>query len=194
MNIESRTPTDLHTLERLANQARLAVQRDRYRAVAMALRKEEAPRIAQQLQRSRRWVQTWAYRYRDGGIAALIDKPRPGQPVRLSPDQQQRFKARIIAGPTEADGGVCTLHGEDIRRILEREFNACYAPSGVYKLLYRLGLSSLTPRPRHRKNEPQAMRQWLDDAPFLSRKSAKTPAGKSASSSRMKPGSASKAR
>jgi len=36
----------------------------------------------------------------------------------------------------------------------------------VYKLLHRLGLSCLEARPRHRRADEHAMRQWLDDAPF----------------------------
>jgi hypothetical protein len=43
--------------------------------------------------------------------------------------------------------------------------------AGVYVLLHRLGLSSLVPRPRHKKNDPEKMRQWLEDAPFLSKES-----------------------
>jgi putative transposase len=75
----------------------------------------------------------------------------------------------VLAGPTAADGGVCVLRGEDARRILEREFGVRYTLDGVYDLLHRLDLSCLAPRPRHRKNDPAAMRQWLDGAPLLSR-------------------------
>jgi hypothetical protein len=39
--------------------------------------------------------------------------------------------------------------------------------SGVYELLHRLNLSCLRPRPLHRKNDPEAMAQWLESAPFL---------------------------
>lgn len=54
-------------------------------------------------------------------------------------------------------------------RILEKEFGVHYTLDGVYDLLHRLKLSCLVPRPRHRKNDPQVMRQWLEDAPLLSR-------------------------
>jgi hypothetical protein len=43
-----------------------------------------------------------------------------------------------------------------------------YTLQGVYDLLERLHLSCLVPRPRHRKNEPQVMRQWVERAPLLS--------------------------
>ena len=60
-------------------------------------------------------------------------------------------------------------------------------------LMHRLGLSCLKPRPKHRKNDPEKMEQWLDNAPFLSKPSeTNTPTKKSRSGSWMKPGSASK--
>lgn len=194
MEIEPRTATDLTTLERRSACERSATLRDRFRAVAMALAKEDAPRIARRLKRSRRWVQKWVYRYRDGGIDALVDRPRPGQPTTLPKDQEQAFKARIAAGPTEADNGVCTLRGVDAQRILEQEFDADYSLSGTYELLHRVGLSCLKPRPKHRKNDPEAAKQWLENAPFLSAVKPNAPANASASSSRTKPASDSKAR
>jgi transposase len=74
----------------------------------------------------------------------------------------------MLAGPTERDGGVCTLRGRDAVRILQQEFGVSYSLEGVYDLLERLNLSCLKPRPRHRKNDPQAMKTWLERAPFLS--------------------------
>ena len=36
--------------------------------------------------------------------------------------------------------------------------------------MHRVGLSCLKPRPRHRKNDPRAMAEWLDRAPLLSKR------------------------
>src|SRR2546421_10130393 len=96
-----------------------------------------------------------------------------GQPPKLDATRQQAFKARILAGPTEADGGVCTLRGTDARRILRAEFGVEYKLSSVYELMHRLNLACLKPRPRHRKNDPAAMENWLTSAPCLSRKNEK---------------------
>jgi transposase len=124
-------------------------------------------RIAGVLGRSRRFVQEWAYAYRDGGIDAVRPGRSTGRPPKLPRDREQAFKARVLGGPTEADGGVCVLRGEDARRILEREFGVAYTLDGVYDLLDRLDLSCLVPRPRHRKNDPAAMAAWVDRAPLL---------------------------
>jgi hypothetical protein len=56
-----------------------------------------------------------------------------------------------------------------------------------------LGLSCLTPRPRHRKNDPEQMQQWREQAPLLSRGPLRgTQAKRLRSGSRTKRGSASK--
>lgn len=170
MNLMVRDPADIEELRRRAGGERNAKQRDRYRAALLALEGLDAPQIARMLGRSRRFVQSWAYAYRDGGIESLQPGRSPGRPVKLPRTQEQAFKARFLGGPTERDGGVCTLRGLDAVRILKEEFGVEYSLDGVYDLLERLGLSCLRPRPRHRKSDPAARAAWLERAPLLSRK------------------------
>lgn len=169
MDIHERAPGDIDRLQSLIRREKDAEQRDRYRVVVLAVTRTRTQDIQNQLHRSRGFVQRWAYAYRDGGIDAIaIGKP-PGQPPKLTPAQQQGFKQRITAEPTEADGGVCTLRGKDAVRILKEEFGKSYTLSGAYALMHRLNLSCLRPRPTHRKNDPQAMAAWQTQAPLLSR-------------------------
>lgn len=169
MDIPCRDPGDPDRLRQMVRSERHAKQRDRLRAVLLAVEGHEAPAISERLSRSRRFVQRWAYAYRDGGIQALSVKRQPGKPPRLRPPHEAAFLARIEAGPTQADGGVCTLRGRDAVRILEAEFGARYSLAGAYDLLHRLGYSSLRPRPRHRKSDPAAQEKFKADAPLLSR-------------------------
>ncbi len=168
MLVTFRDPADDAALEQLVRRTAHAEQRDRYRAALLAARGQDTQSITAALARSRGFVQRWAYAYRDGGTDALRAKPRGGRKPRLSVEQQRHFYQRVLAGPTDADGGLCTLRGKDARRILEREFGQAYSLGGAYGLLHRVGLSCLRPRPRHRKNDPAVMKQWLDDAPPFS--------------------------
>ena len=192
MHIKLHGPEDLTQLRQQSRQQRDAKQRDRYRAVLLALEGHDAPAIARTLGRSRRFVQAWVYRYRDRGLEAIAPKRQTGRPPNLPARKEAPFKKRFLAEPTEADG-VCTLRAKEAQRILQEEFGVAYTLPGVYDLLHRLGLSCLVPRPRHRKNDPQRMQQWVENAPLLSEKLAKrTPSRRSNSGSKTKRGSASK--
>jgi transposase len=168
MNVPVRQEGDRERLDALVMREKNAKQRDRLRAARLALDGKEALAIAGMLGRSRRFVQEWVYAYRDGGIEAIKPGKSSGRPPKLAREKEQAFKARMLGGVSEADGGVCTLRGVEAMKILEKEFGVHYTLDGVYDLLHRLRLSCLVPRPRHRKNEAQVMRQWLDSAPLLS--------------------------
>lgn len=192
MQVTLHRPEDRTQLEQQSRQEHDAKQRDRYRAILLALEGREAPVIARTLGRSRRFVQWWVYRYRDHGLEAVVPQRQTGRPPKLPVTKEESFKQRFLAEPTEADG-VCTLRAQEARRILQKEFGAEYTLAGVYDLLHRLGLSCLVPRPRHRQNDPAQMKQWVEDAPLLSSKSPKRTRGKrSRSGSRTRRGSASK--
>jgi transposase len=172
MKVMVRREGDRERLDELIAREKVAVQRDRLRAARLALDGEEALETAARLGRSRRFVQEWAYAYRDGGVEAIRPGKSSGRPTKLPRDKEHAFRARMLGGATGADGadgGVCSLRGVDAVRILEAEFGARYTLDGVYDLLHRLKLSCLVPRPRHRKNDPEVMRQWLEDAPLLSK-------------------------
>jgi len=194
MDVRERRDGDRAELQRRIDAEKNAKQRDRYRSAALALDGREAEAIALMLGRSRRFVQRWAYAYRDGGIDAIAVKKQPGARPLLSIAQQQRLRERLLAGPRPEDG-VCVLRGRDVVRILEKEFGQPYSLNGVYDLLHRLGFSSLRPRARHRKNDPAAMEEFKKSAPLLSRTSGTgVPASRSRSGSRTRPGSASRGR
>lgn len=147
-----------HTVEELAiltaEQHRVAHWR-RLRAVTLAQEGRTAEAISDALACTPRAVQKWVARYNRGGAAALADRPGRGRKPRLNPEQDQRLRVRVEAGPT-AEDGTCTLHGPDIRRILRDEFGLILCQQAVYDTLHRLGLSSLMPRPIHRKSDPEA--------------------------------------
>ena len=192
MQVKLHNPDDLTRLRQESHQQRDSKQRDRYRAILLAIEGHDAPTIARTLGRSRRFVQRWVYRYRDHGLEAMVPKRQSGRPPNLPATKEAPFKERFLAEPTEADG-VCTLRAKDAQRILQEEFAVQYTLAGVYDLLHRLGLSCLAPRPQHRKSDPDRMQQWVENAPLLSSKSPKhTRSKESRSGSRTKRGSASK--
>ena len=173
MTVTPHDPSDVTTLRELTRTEAGAKQRDRYRAVLLAAEGDEdgvafeGDQIARRLGRSPRFVDQWLARYRAGGLDGLRPRRAKGRAPKLDAARQQAFRARVLAGPTDADGGVCTLRGEDARRLLAAEFGVAMTLNGVYQLMHRLNLSCLKPRPRHRKNDPAAAADWLERAPLL---------------------------
>lgn len=166
MEVMECVPGDRATLAERIRGERRAVHRDRFRAVAMALDGRAKMSIAEALGRSKSFVETWVYAYRDGGLEAIRVKRPPGRPPLLPKAQEEAFCRRVEDGPRE-DDGVCTLRGVDLQRILREEFGATYSERGVYALMKRLSFSSLTPRPIHEKHDPAAAEDFKRSAPFL---------------------------
>ena len=159
----------LADLRRLARLKRYATIRDRIRAVILTREGLQQKAIARKLDRTEAWVHRWVGRYIDQGIEGLRDRPRSGQPTKLAREDEEAFLERLRQGPSPHDR-VSTWRGQDIQRMLAAEFDADYTLGGVYVLLARLGLSWLCARPRHPKNDPEAMGAWKRGVPPLSRR------------------------
>ena len=180
------TPDQLAELVRAERRAKLA---RRLAAVRLALLGRTAPQVAGEVLLSERQVRTWVARYNAGGTAALADRPGRGRKAALSGDEERRLRDRLAAGPTEGDG-VCTLRGEDVRRILEAEFGVARCLQAVYDLLHRLGFEPLRPRPRHPRADPVAAEEFKKACrPASPRSPAPARAGGSRSGSRTRRGS-----
>lgn len=155
------------SLDELKRQAR--AEKDvrvakRIQMVVLAIEGYTAPAIAQSVGYSRRVCQQWVARYNASGPEGLQDKTGRGRPPLLTPEEQERFRKRLDAGPTEEDR-VCTFRGVDAQRILEEEFGKVRSLDAVYYLLHQLGYSSLVPRPQHRQADPEAQETFKKSSP-----------------------------
>lgn len=154
MRVESHLP--IAELERLERVEKDASRARRLRMVILGSQGWTAPAIAMGVGLSRRICQRWVARYNAQGLAGLDDRRGQKSELPLTEQQQVAVRQRIDAGPTAGDG-VCSLRGKDVQQILAEEFGLLRSLSSVYWLLHRLGYSYLRPRPRHRKNDPEAM-------------------------------------
>lgn len=159
MLLTERLAGDRDRLKALARAEKNAQQKDRLLSVLHSLNGREALDIAAALCKSRRFVQTWVYAYRDGGIGAIKAKPRGGGVPRLRGGAVGRLAARLDAGATPGDK-VCTLRGKDVQRILKEELGTDLSLSSVYRTLHRMGYSCLAPRPRHEEQDLAAQQRF----------------------------------
>jgi putative transposase len=118
---------------------------------------EEAARLAGL---SRSAAYEWHNRYEEGGIEGLRDRPRPGRQPRVDAVTSARFKERMVAGAALQRDGVVAFRGVDAQRILKDEFEIDCSLSSTYRLLHRLKLSWLAPRPRHPQADATAQAEF----------------------------------
>jgi len=161
MNVEPHQLTDLKELRRRIRKEVNAKQRDRYRAVLLALEGQSTAEIMDKLGRSKNFVQRWVYFYRDHGLERVRPIKQTGQPTKLPRDQEQAFLERIDRDPR-------ILRGTDIQEVLREQFGAAYTLNGAYALLHRLGYEPLKPRPVNPKKKAEEEQAWKDSAPLLS--------------------------
>lgn len=173
MQIALHNRQDLQELQDRIRRERNAKQRDRCRAVLLAIEGNQTKTIMEMLGRSKNFVQRWSYAYRDSGIDAIAPGRPSGRPSKLTEIQEKQFCQRMLKGPRQGDG-VCSLRAKDARRIIEQESGVHYSLPGVYDLLHRLGFSCLRPRPKHRKNDPQRCKNGLNKPPFCPNNPRKT--------------------
>ncbi len=108
---------DLSILRKRVRKESNAKQRDRYRAVVLALEGRSEPEIRLRLGRSRGFIQRWVYAYRDRGINGLKTKKPHGQPPKLPRDREAELKALL-------DQPGAPRRGRDVAALLKAQFGA----------------------------------------------------------------------
>jgi len=186
-----------HTAEELAELIRAEAEAKRARrlsAVRLDLMGQTAPAIAVQVLLSERQVRTWVARYNADGLGGPGDLPGRGRKGPLDAEQRRRLGERLEAGPTP-DGGACAFRGEDVRRVLEKEFGVPRGLDAAYDLMHRLGFEPPRPRPRHPQADPAAQEAFERNSRRSSPRSPRrTPRRRSRCGSRTRRGSASRGR
>jgi transposase len=104
----------------------------------------------------RQTLRDWVHRYNAEGVAGLSDAPRSGRPPALSTAQMVELKALVLAGPDLATDGVVRWRCVDLRRVIKARFDVAVHERTVGKLLRRLELTRLQPRPFHPKQDLEA--------------------------------------
>lgn len=116
-------------------------------------------------------VSRWLARARHGGPEALLARPAPGPPPRLSSAQKRLIPEFLWHGP-EAYG----FHGEvwtcaRISRVIEEEFGIRYHRDHVGRLLKELRWTPQVPITRAIQRDEQAIGRWRDEVwPELQRR------------------------
>ena len=99
-------------------------------------------------------IYAWATRFHQEGIESLNDKPRSGRPRLLDRSFDEALKQKIEESQAALSGG--RLRGEDIVQLIKDEWGVSYSISGVYCLMKEIGMSWISARSKHPKQDEDA--------------------------------------
>jgi transposase len=146
-------------LSELADALRDARVERRIIALRLVAAGNQAQEVGQAVSVDERTVRVWVKEWnRRGGESLRYDRYKGATP-RLPPELESEVKDAIRRGPPEAMG-LSVWRGWAIGAWLEKEYAVTYSRDGVYKLLHRLGFSSLMPRPRHPGSDAVAQEEF----------------------------------
>jgi transposase len=121
----------------------------------------------------RQTLRDWVHRFNDEGAAGLVNRPPPGNPRRLTPEQEAELDKIVEAGPAAAGlGHLARWRCADLRGLILERWGVAYHERTIGKLLDRLDFSHITTRPRHYRQDEAAMEAFKKTSRRRSRRSA----------------------
>ena len=132
------------------------------RLLALAMVLDGHPRLlaAQAGGMDRQVLRDWVHRYNAQGVEGLRDVPRSGRPAALSAEQMQELEGLVLAGPDLARDGVVRWRCVDLQGQIKTKFKVEVHERTVGKLLRRLRMTRLQPRPYHPKRDVAAQEAY----------------------------------
>lgn len=117
--------------------------------------------IAEALGLQRSTVYSWVKMYREHGAEALVAKPVPGRPRKMSDDQVRRVYS-ILRGknPQQLDFELTLWTRWMVRDLIARLFDIELTEQSVGRMLRRMGMSPQRPVVRAYEQDPEAVRVW----------------------------------
>lgn len=133
----------------------------RLHAVALNMEGKTAPEIADILKVHRSKVFLWLCRWREHGIAGMLEGHRSGRPDRLSKEQRQTLTDILDSGPVSYgfNSGVWTC--PMVSRVIKEEFSVSYHPAHVCRILHELQFSVQRPQKILARADKTLQSRWI---------------------------------
>jgi transposase len=148
---------DAATLRRLATTVKDAGQVRRLLALAAVYdgkNRAEAARIGGM---DRQTLRDWVHRFNHCGPDGLINAKAPGRRPKLSKEQMEELERLVEAGPDPEKDGFARWRCVDLKRVLGARFAVDLSEVSLGRILRKLGFSHISARPRHPKQDPEAI-------------------------------------
>jgi transposase len=107
----------------------------------------------------------WVHRYNAADVAGLTTGTRSGRPPALSDAQMAELRELVIQGPDPEKDGVVRWRCVDLRAKITQRFSVTLHKRSVGRLLRKLGMTRLQPRPYHPKKDAEAQEAFKKTLP-----------------------------
>ena len=152
-------------LRQLAAKAKDGQVVRRLLALALLLEGKSRTEATTQSGMQRQTLRDWVHRYNAAGVAGLASRVGPGPAALLSEQQMAELRALVVAGPDPEKDGVVRWRCVDLREQIIRRFSVTFHERSVGKLLRKLHLTQLQPRPYHPKKDAAAQDAFKKTSP-----------------------------
>lgn len=153
-------------LDALAKKEPVARVRDRIRLIALLARNHPVCEACEAMGMSLTTGWLWSRRYMAEGLDGLKDRPRPGKPRKITPQNREKLDQRIGQGSA---CGRSRITGKEVREWVIQQFGVEITLSTAYKELHRTKYSLQRPAAKHEKNDPVKMEEFKKESPLLPR-------------------------
>lgn len=154
---------DKQEWQRYYNQHQQEYKRRKLQAIQLAHGSSSFRGIARELGCSKTSLATWLDCYLVEGLPGLVQDIRHQKPERLSLEQKQQLQGWLEdKQPVDfgLDGYIWTARW--IAAVVKQEFAVTYQPSGIYKLLDRIGFSHQRAHRDYGNADKQQQEQFLE--------------------------------
>jgi transposase len=109
----------------------------------------------------RQTLRDWVHRYNDEGVGGLSSRLSPGRPAALNGEQMEALRSMVLEGPDRERDTVIRWRCIDLRHAIAARWSVELHERSVGRLLHRLGMTRLQPRPCHPKKNAAAQEARL---------------------------------
>ena len=139
-------------------------------AIALVLEGQSRADAARLNGMDRQTLRDWVHRYNDEGVAGLRPRAIPGRPGALTEEQKEQLRTMVLEGPDPDLDGVVRWRCADLRDAIAARWSVTLQVRLVGRLLHRLEMTRLQPRPFHPKKDAVAQEEFKKNSRALSRK------------------------
>lgn len=152
----TRTAFSAAELRELAGGTRDGAVVRRLLALALVLEGGSRAEAARLSGMDRQTLRDWVHRYNDDGVAGLHSRCSPGRPPALSEKQMEELRIMVLDGPDPERNRVIRWRCADLRDEIAARWSVTITERSVGRLLHRLAMTRLQPRPYHPKKDAAA--------------------------------------